>query len=194
MTATRVRVQAGEVVCLGLVIVPPRTTLGAESPLRLTKVGRVVGAERVGWRGSPVRGTGSDLSRRARLAPARMSAGCWYKTRSRMLTSRQDAGSAGGLLWSTLHYRLSTWGCVSKCRRSLGLSMSGPSSRFLLFFGDGCMKQTGKAEQVHTLNCLALWIMPPTKARDDLYETGDGDVERSGSSLRRRRDLSLGVA
>jgi hypothetical protein len=56
------------------------------------------------------------------------------------------------------------------------------------------MRRTGKAEQVHTLNCLALWIMPLAKARDDLYETGDGDVERSGSSLRRRRDLSLGVA
>jgi hypothetical protein len=132
MTATRVRVRAGAVVCLGLVVVPPRNTLGAGSPLRMTKVGKIVGVGRVGWRGSPVRGTGSDLSRRARLTPARMQAGWWYKTRSRMLTSRQDASSAGELLWSTLHYRLSTWGCVSKCRRSFGLSMSGPSSMFFV--------------------------------------------------------------
>ncbi len=170
LRAGRVLALTGAGVRLGLVNARRRTT----ARLRKAERGRVVGAERGGrWPGSLATGTGSDLSRRVRPAPATREVGCWCRTRSRTLSSRQAADSVAALLSSTLHCRLSIWGCVSKCRRRLGLSMPSPSST-----ASGMVRmyvgRTGKTERVHTL-AAKLWsgCVADEGAREDLYEPGE---------------------
>jgi hypothetical protein len=185
----RMRVLAEAVARLELVAPPSRTSLNP----RTTEMGRVAGVGRWGWTSSRASETGSDLSMRARRVPVRMEVCCWYRTRSRRMGSRQGASFGGGLQLCIRHFRLLTWGCVSKSRRSRGRSMLNP-----------CLRRIYTDERLERLNstyvvCRVMSTSMLTRAREDLYElrdAGDGCLRSARNQVARfppRRRSIFGV-